>query len=68
MVDVLENALTKHVVERFKRKVGIDRAHAVADQQGKVMNFARFARFNYQPDTSPRPLANKMMMHAGRGH
>ena len=61
-VDVHQQALADHVVERLEREIRIDRARAVADEQREMMHFARFAGFQHQADPRARAFANQMMM------
>ena len=49
MVDAPDASLPDHVVERLERDVGVDRAGAIAQQQGEVMDLARVAAFDHQP-------------------
>ncbi len=62
-----EQALANHVVERFKGDVRVDGAGPVTDEQGKVMDFARFAGFQNQADARAGAFANEMMMQTGHG-
>ncbi len=64
MRDVFEHPFMDHVVQRFKRQVGIDRSGTVANKEGKMMDFARLARLKHQPHTRPASIADKMMVHA----
>ena len=62
---LVQQALANHVVERLERQIRIDRAAAIADQQREMMHFARFARFEHQPDPGARAFADQMMMQPG---
>ena len=64
-IDVAQHALPDQIVERFESQIGIDRAGAVSDQQGEMVDFPRLARFDDQPDSRARAFANQMMMHGG---
>src|ERR1035437_2222947 len=67
VVHVHEQSLADHVVERLEREVGIDGAATVADEQRKMVNFARLARFEHESDARTRALPDQMMMQAGQG-
>ncbi len=44
-IDIYQEPLIDHVFDSFKGKIGIDRATTIANQERKVMDFSRFARF-----------------------
>ena len=67
VVNTGENSLPNHVVERFKRKVRINCADAVTNEQGVVMNFARLTGFENQTSPRPRAFANHVMVHRRDG-
>ena len=48
VVDLGQQALPDHVVERLKGQVRIDGAATVADEQREMMHLARFAGFEHQ--------------------
>ncbi len=47
---LVEQALLDHIVERLEREIRIDGPAAIADQQRKMMHFARFAGFEHDAD------------------
>src|SRR5436190_1246050 len=61
--DVAEQALANHVVEGFKSEIRIDRACAVANQKGEMMDLAGFAGLQDQADTGASSLANEVMVN-----
>ena len=65
VVDVRQQALADHVVERLEREIRIDGAAAVADEQREMMHLARFAGFEHQADARAQAFADQMMMQAG---
>ena len=67
VVDVGQQALADHVVERLEGQVRIDRAAAVADQQREVMHLARLAGFEHEADARARAFADQVVMQAGDG-
>ena len=67
MVEILEQLLVDHVVQSLEREVGIDRAAAVADEDGEMMDFAWFAGFQHQPDAGARAFPNEMMVQPRNG-
>ena len=62
-----EQPLADHVVERFKRKVGIDGGAAVTNERAEVMHFARLAGFEHQSDARALAFANQEMVQRGNG-
>jgi len=54
-------------VDRLEGQVRIDRAGAVADEQGEVVDFARLARLEDEAYLRPRPGANEMVVDRGNG-
>src|ERR1700677_2198497 len=58
--------ILRHRRQSLEREIGIDRFGAVARQTSEVMDLARLACFDDEPDGGSRSLANKMMMN-GRG-
>ncbi len=50
VVEVDQQALADHVVERLERQIRIDGAAAVADEQREMMHLARFAGFEDEAD------------------
>ena len=66
-VGLRDIALVAQRVERGERQVRIDRAGAVAGQQGEVLHFARLARLDDQSAAGARFFAKQMMMHAAGG-
>ena len=67
VTDVLAAALVDHVVQTFVSQIGIDRLHAVTEQQTEMVHFARLAGLQHQADPGARAGADQMMMQAGRG-
>ena len=53
-----------HVVDRFKGQIRINGSAPVADEQREVVNLARFARLENEPDAVPVAFANQVMMEA----
>ncbi len=64
VIDPGQQALVDHLFDRGIGQVGVDRQHAVADQHGKVMHFARLARFDHQADVGARALADQVVVQA----
>ena len=64
VLDPLQEVLADHVVHRLERQIGIDGARAVAQQQGKMMHLAGFARLEQQTHPGAGFLANQVMMQA----
>ena len=62
-----DNSLGPHLVERGEGEPGIDSPGPVAGQKGEVVHLAGLARLNDEPAPRPRPLANEMVVDAGRG-
>src|SRR5262249_29249181 len=56
-----------HVVQRLESEVGVDGAAAVANEQGEMMHFARFARFEHQTHAGASAFPNEVMVQAGNG-
>ena len=50
VIDVGQHAIADHAIHGLEGEVRIDRAAAIADQQGKVVHFARLSRFQHQTD------------------
>ena len=67
VVDVRQQALADHVVEGLEGQVGVDGAAAVADEQGEVVDLARFAGFEHEADAGARAGADQVMVQAGDG-
>ena len=67
MVDVNQQALADHVIERLERQVGIDRTAAVAEQKGVVMDLPRFAGLQHDARAGAGPLADEMVVQARDG-
>ena len=65
MIDVRQQLLADHVVERLEGEIRIDRAAAVADEQREVMHFARFAGFEHQAHARAQAFADQIVMQAG---
>ena len=65
VVDAGEVALADHVVDRLKRHVRVDRAHAVADEQREMMHLAGLARLDDEAGTRAQALADEIMVQAG---
>jgi hypothetical protein len=66
-VDIGEQAFTDHVVDGFEGEVGIDGGAAVTDEEGKVVNLARFSGFEDEADAGARAFADEVMVEAGDG-
>jgi hypothetical protein len=49
---------------RFERQIRVDRACAIAEQQGKMVHFTRFAGLDKQADFGPSALTDQMVMQA----
>jgi len=64
--DAGQQALAGHVGQCLQREVGIDRARAVADEQGEVMDLAWFARFDYQAHARACALPDQVMVDPGQ--
>ncbi len=67
VIDVHEQALADHVVERLEGEIRIDRAAAVADERREVMHLARLAGFEHEADARARAFADEVVMQAGDG-
>src|SRR5208282_238034 len=67
VVEIDQQALANHVVERLKRHVGIDGAATVADEQREVVYLARFAGFEDEAGLAARALPDQMMVQARHG-
>ena len=65
VVDPGQQALADHFFDRGVSQVGVDRHRAIADQHGKMMHFARLARFDHQADLGARAVADQVMVQAG---
>ena len=63
----VEQALTDHVIQRFKREIRIDGAGPVADEQREMMHFPRLAGFEDQANARARAFADEVMMQACNG-
>ena len=48
VVEARQHPLLDHVIQGFEGQVGVDGIDAVAEQHGKVVHLARFARFQHQ--------------------
>ena len=48
MIDIRQKAFADHVIEGFQSEVRIHRTDTVADEKGKVMDFARLAGFEHE--------------------
>ena len=68
VVDVGEQSLADHVIERLEGEVRVDSADAIADQQRKVMNLARLAGFKDEADAGASLFADEMVVQARHGH
>ena len=56
VVELDQQALANHVVERLERQIRIDGAATVADEQREMMHLARFAGFEHEADLAARAL------------
>ncbi len=65
MVDVAQQVVADHAVERLEGEVRVDRAGAVADQQREVMHLARLARLEHDGDLHPQAFADQEVVQAG---
>ena len=54
-----------HLVERLEQQIGVDRAHAVADQRREVMDLARLPGLEDDPRPQARALEHEMVVHRG---
>ena len=52
-----------HLVERLEQQVRVDRARAVADQRGEVVDLARLAGLDDDPGAQARALEDEMVVH-----
>ena len=68
VVDVVQQALVDHVIDRFEGQVRVDRAHPVADQQREVMHLARFAGLEHEARARAQPFADQVVMQARHRH
>ena len=64
VVDARDDPLPDHVVERLEGDVRVDRAGAIAQEQGEVMNFAGIAAFDDQPGARAQPPADHLVVQA----
>ena len=64
-IETGQQLLLNHVVHDLADHVRIDRAGTVADQQSKVVHFARLAGFNNQSATGTLKFFDQMMVHGG---
>ena len=62
-----EVSVGQHLPQRAEGQVRIDRAGAVAGQQGEVMHLAGFARFDDQAAARAALFAHQVMVHAAGG-
>ena len=58
VADVFEHSLMDHVIEAFKNEIGIDRLHAVAQEQTEMMHFAWLARLKHETNACSRTRAD----------
>ena len=66
VVHFRQPAIGNHVRQRLERHIRIDRAGAVADQRGEMMNLARLAALDDQPAVCALAFSDEMMVDAGR--
>ena len=57
-------AVAHQLAERLEHQVRVDRAGAVADQRGEVMDLARLAGLEHEPGLQARALAHEVMVDA----
>jgi len=62
-----EVAIDLHLVNCGEGEIRIDRAGAVAGEQGKVLHLAGFARLDHEAAARASFLANEMVVNATRG-
>src|SRR5690349_10091651 len=62
VVNLGKQSFVNAVVNSLKHEVRINCSSAIAQQQGKVMNFARLATLNNQTHLRTRAFANQVMM------
>ena len=72
VLDVHEQALADHVVDRLEGQVRVDRAAAITDQEREVMHFPRLAGLQDDARPGAQALAEEVVVQAGdrqeRGH
>ena len=56
-----------HALDGFEREIGIDDGAAVADEQRKVMHFARFACLKRKAHSHAQAFANQVVMQSADG-
>ena len=59
-----DGPLPDHVVERLERQIRVDRAGAITQEQGEVMNLACIATFDDQAGARSQPPANHLVVQA----
>ena len=62
-----QESATGQVVQGFEGQVGVDGACAVADEQGKVHDFARLAALDDDCHLGARLLLHQPVVHCGHG-
>ena len=67
VIDAGEQRFPDHVIDRLERHVGIDRGGAVADEQRKVVHFARVTSLDDDGDAGAETFADEIVVQAGDG-
>ncbi len=66
VIDIgLDDALLDHLVEGLEGDIGVDRARAVAEQEGEMVDFAGVAAFDDQAGAGAHALADEVVVQAG---
>ncbi len=67
VVDAGHAAGGDEVADRVQQQVGVDRAAAVADQRGHVVDLARLAGLEHESGAQARALAHEVLVDGGDG-
>ena len=65
MIDIRQQAVADHRIDRLEGEVGVDGAAAVADQQREMVDFSRLGRFQHHADARAQSFPNEVMVQAG---
>ena len=67
ILDAGDAPVARQLVDGVEHEVGVDRARAVADEHGEVVDLARLAGLEHEPRAQARALAHEVVVHGADG-